>query len=762
MDSIKESNDIKELGFGDHICYLYDDFDRYRKFSINYIIKGLLNNEKVLCVIDKYPKDILIEDLSNNNIDVECFIELGQLVIVSNRNVYSRNSGFEPAETMDYWKRELKNIEKESFSGLRTIGEMDFALDGTLDTIGKLMEYELRSNTELLPLYDKALYSCVFNKSKFPDFVLADMVKKHNVVINDGKIIKPNPYFIAPKRQLQIFDEKKCMKKQFSFDINKSYNQLNSYNNKNNIDINILKYVLKTTGDGVWEWSNSENGIYLNYSFYKMLGYRKKDNLMKYEDFLRLVHSEDSRKFIDIVNRCYMNQTDSFNCEVRLKKKNGEWVWVYIKGVPIRRDPGTGKMIKMVGIFDNITEYKNTKMELLTILETTADAILVVNNNRKVIHFNQKLVDMWKLPEDLLEEKSDKKLVEYVKSLTNSPDDFSLSIQEAIDNNIDRVDILKLIDGRVIERSYKPFLVNGKNKCGVFSFRDITDQKKSKKLEQKVLIKQKELEKVKKYEKLKTEFFSTISHELKTPLNVILGTTQLLDSIQKEAQRNEVEKIDKYIKIMKQNCYRLLRLINNLIDINKLDSGFLKLDLKNYNIVEVIENICLSVVEYVKSKKINIVFDTEVEEKIMALDADKIERVILNLLSNAVKFTGENGEITINIYDKGENIIISVKDTGIGIPQDMLEKIFTRFKQVNSSLSKKSEGSGIGLSLVKSIVKLHGGEIEVRSEFEKGSEFIIKLPVTKIENKLTHQDEIAIASETNVERIHIEFSDIYS
>lgn len=258
---------------------------------------------------------------------------------------------------------------------------------------------------------------------------------------------------------------------------------------------------------------------------------------------------------------------------------------------------------------------------------------------------------------------------------------------------------------------------------------------------------------------IKENFFSSMSHELKTPLNVILATTQLLNSIKKESNHNQ--SVDKYIKIMKQNCYRLLKLINNLIDINKLDSGFLKIEKRNYNLVEVVENITLSIVEYVKSHKLDIVFDTDIEEKIMAFDAEKIERVVLNLLSNAVKFTNENGQILVNIYDKGEKIIISIKDNGIGIPAEMLKEIFKRFKQVDSPITRRPEGSGIGLSLVKSIIELHNGNIRVESEYGKGSEFIIELPVTMVEDKPEIQDEVAVTSETNVERLHIEFSDIY-
>lgn len=211
---------------------------------------------------------------------------------------------------------------------------------------------------------------------------------------------------------------------------------------------------------------------------------------------------------------------------------------------------------------------------------------------------------------------------------------------------------------------------------------------------------------------------------------------------------------------MKQNCYRMLRLVNNLIDLTKIDSGYLKLNLKNQEVISIVEDIILSVAEYIESKNISIQFDTEVEEKYMACDEDIIERVILNLLSNAVKFTPAGGNIWVNVHDRGNHILISVKDSGIGIPHDKQDIVFDRFRQVDKSLARSTEGSGIGLNLVKSLIELHGGEISLKSEAGQGSEFIVKLPVLIVDD-----DEAAITngiSQGKVQRIHIEFSDIYS
>ncbi|EYE89546.1 histidine kinase [Fervidicella metallireducens AeB] len=293
--------------------------------------------------------------------------------------------------------------------------------------------------------------------------------------------------------------------------------------------------------------------------------------------------------------------------------------------------------------------------------------------------------------------------------------------------------------------------------------RDITEKKRMEQLKKYAEERMRILNEAMQYEKIKTEFLANISHELRTPLNVILGALQLLDlNMKSNLIYDKENKLNRYSAIMKQNCYRLLRIVNNLIDITKIDSGFSKLNLKNGNIVGIVEDIALSVADYVENKSIQLIFDTEIEEKIMAFDADKLERIILNLISNAVKFTPAGGMINVNIYDCIDSIKISVKDNGIGIPKDKLEIIFQRFRQVDKSLTRNHEGSGIGLSLVKSFVEMHGGKIEVYSTEGEGSEFIVELPVRLVEEEeetISTNDDIFSA---RIQRISVEFSDIYS
>ncbi len=265
------------------------------------------------------------------------------------------------------------------------------------------------------------------------------------------------------------------------------------------------------------------------------------------------------------------------------------------------------------------------------------------------------------------------------------------------------------------------------------------------------------------YDKNRTKLFTNISHELKTPINVIYGAHQLLD-VQFNSDSPDTEKCKNYNSMIKQNSFRLIRLINNILDISKIDDTVYEIKRENLDIVESVENIVSSVSEFIKEKDLSIVFDTDVEENVIAFDPDKLERIILNLISNAIKFTDRGGTIFVTIDTTPKDVYISVKDTGIGIDEDHQKVIFNRFAQIDASLSRNSEGTGIGLALVKSLMLLHGGDVTLKSSPGNGSDFTLRFPNIRLDfgdssNEKTEYKKKAYKNK--IERIEIEFSDIY-
>lgn len=296
------------------------------------------------------------------------------------------------------------------------------------------------------------------------------------------------------------------------------------------------------------------------------------------------------------------------------------------------------------------------------------------------------------------------------------------------------------------------------------SIQDITERKNTelKIKEQQELIFKAEEEKLEVLERalvMKDEFISLITHELKTPLNVIYSAIQLIEYVYID---KIPEKVRDLIGNIKQNTFRQIRLSDNLLDVTKLNSGYIKLNKKNIDIVFLCKIITESVESYAVKKDIKVSFKSNVQSKIISMDREKFIRIILNLLSNAMKFTEDGGKIDVIVNENIEfNLVqIKIKDTGIGIPKDKQELIFERFGQVNNNLSRLAEGSGIGLSLVKLLVDSIEGTIEVESELGMGSAFIITLPAKKKE--LDNEVETCLEVEGElVAKMKVEFSDIY-
>ncbi|WP_294186946.1 HAMP domain-containing sensor histidine kinase [uncultured Clostridium sp.] len=300
-------------------------------------------------------------------------------------------------------------------------------------------------------------------------------------------------------------------------------------------------------------------------------------------------------------------------------------------------------------------------------------------------------------------------------------------------------------------RDYEVYLINIQGNKKFLVFFDVTE-----------IIKQREeivkIEKKLKEENINDEFYSNISHELRTPINVIYSALQLNDIYLKD---KKLDKINKNNNIIKQNCLRLIRTINNFIDSNKLSEGFLEINLNIYNIVDIIENVILSCDNYMKFKKTNIIYDPQYEEIYLNCDKDYIERILLNILSNSLKYGKENGNIYVEVKIENNKTIIEVLNDADTIPEDKRNEIFEKFTKVNTSFNRLSEGSGLGLYLTKGLVELHGGKISIHEGPLYGNLYRIVLPNNKNlkvkENYLSHDININELQQ----KIDIEFSDIY-
>lgn len=250
------------------------------------------------------------------------------------------------------------------------------------------------------------------------------------------------------------------------------------------------------------------------------------------------------------------------------------------------------------------------------------------------------------------------------------------------------------------------------------------------------------------------DFILNISHDLRSPLSVILGILQCYKN-----DYSDSVKVQEHMDSVKRNCYKILKLINNIIDSTKLQQKHFKINRQNIDIINLIEWNVSAIDKYAKMKNISLVFDTNVEECIVAVDISAFDRIIMNLISNAIKFSKENSCVFINIWKDEKNVTISVRDQGVGIPKNEQKAIFNRFIQSTKNNKSEYSGSGIGLDLVANLVKAHEGSIELESIEGVGSEFKVKIPIIKLEDGC----EIDISKDLNsrVDIFEVEFSDIY-
>ncbi|MDR3594498.1 ATP-binding protein [Clostridium sp.] len=430
-------------------------------------------------------------------------------------------------------------------------------------------------------------------------------------------------------------------------------------------------------------------------------------------------------------------------------------------------------------VIHNITELvQNNKListqkkELEIIFNNMYDGLAVIDKNGNFIKKNKAL--------------NEEIIKNYNVSTFNTIEDIEAGCQKYYNDNDEELDLKELpaymvLKGETVKQrrvvikntigkvhldfnAVPIFDEKGDFQYGIILSHDVTHiiDNNNKIKQQQQLIIEAEHEKLNAFEKtlaMKDEFISLISHEFKTPLNVIYSAIQLIEYI----YINDIpDKVKDLIKNIKQNTFRQLRLVNNLLDITRLNSGRFKLNIRNIDIVSLTRQISQSVKLYSDQKNIKLLFKCSLSSKNIAADDEKLERIILNLLSNAIKFTDEGGTVTVSLDENIETnmIVINVSDTGMGIPIDKQELIFERFGQVDSNLSRRAEGTGIGLSLVKKFVDVLNGNIELESDLGKGSTFRIILPTTQCIDK--DRNEVFLDGNNRlVNALHVEFSDIY-
>ncbi len=446
------------------------------------------------------------------------------------------------------------------------------------------------------------------------------------------------------------------------------------------------------------------NIVYVNKFFEKLTGYQSKEVIGKNPNVLNPGDNNPKmyKKLWETITKGAVWKGIFKNV-----KKNGEIYWEEAVISPVTRD---GKITHYIGIKEDITKRRLTQKrlsQLASFPEQNPNPIIALNLSGKIVYTNNLVKEKFKTLE---KESFDHPILKGVKQITaqmNKENRSFTSREIKVYNEyyhqyiyyLPEHDLIRIFCHDITKIKENVFKANAAKKNAEIANRT------------------------------KSEFLANMSHELRTPLNSIIGFSEVLDD---EIFGHLNKKQHRYVSNVLVSGRHLLDLINDILDLSKVEAGKMELELKSVNLRKIINNSIIMIKEkaFRHNLKLEINLDDKLKEEKFQVDERKIKQILFNLLSNALKFTPDGGKIIVTANMKIGFVQISVRDTGIGIPKSDQNKIFNKFEQIDTSFSKKYKGTGLGLSLTKKLVQLHQGRIWLESEGkDKGSEFFFTLPV---------------------------------
>jgi PAS domain S-box-containing protein len=518
---------------------------------------------------------------------------------------------------------------------------------------------------------------------------------------------------------------------------------------------------------------------YVNPFFTKLTGYTKEEAIGKNPRILQsgLIEDQVYKDLWDTITSGKEWKGNLLN-----KKKNGELFWEAVSISPVFND--NDEITHYVAIKEDVTYKKEAEIKLEksnSLYRTTLDAInegvIAFDLGGRINSYNNRFLKLFDLNDDSIAfYKTNFDLFEFLSSKVMDSDGFFYRMKQIIEsNNEEEAEVLYLKNENVYELSRKPQRLSGSIIGYVWSFRDVTKRNKA---EDKLLWYTKDLEfaklsleeqkfkleetvdelKAAKNEaematKTKSEFLANMSHEIRTPMNAILGFTQLLE------EGNLSQKQRTYLNAITSSGKNLLRLINDILDLSKIEAGKLELSPEVVNIKKVITEIKDIFIVKAEEKEIDLIIDiTDNIHENLYLDEVRLRQILFNLVGNSIKFT-EDGFIRIGIrtqaIDENDSVVdltIEVEDTGIGISEDQQDEIFESFRQQSGQSTRKFGGTGLGLAITKRLVEMMHGEIKLKSMKDEGTVFSIVIKDVEVDNSQSSY-EIIDESKVNVKNV---------
>jgi two-component system cell cycle sensor histidine kinase PleC len=501
---------------------------------------------------------------------------------------------------------------------------------------------------------------------------------------------------------------------------------------------------------GLWDWDLARGRVFWTRSMYEMLGLPQKDELLTFGEVDALVHRDDIDLY-ELAEQLADGTLQSIDHAFRMRHAQGRWLWLRVRCELTRQEGEVGP--HLIGIAVDITEQKNlvertvaADLRLRDAIETIPEAFVLWDAENRLVLCNSNFQELHRLPDEAVVAGTSyetivatgrKPLIRATVAHDSEPRGARTFEAQLEDQRWMHISERRTKDGGYVSvgtditkiKQHEQKLIEGEKRQRAI----IVDLRQSQQaLERQTAeladLAEKYAEEKNRAEEAnaaKSKFLANMSHELRTQLNAIIGFSEIMESGMFGPLG--AEKYIEYSRDIRESGQYLLDVINDILDMSKIEAGGIRLSPETVELDSLLAD-CIRVVSTRASEK-RLIIKAEVEPGIR-LNADRraLKQIALNLLSNAVKFTPDGGAVAVQGRLRGRAVIIGIKDNGIGIPRQALQKLGRPFEQVESQLTKRHQGSGLGLAIAKSLVELHGGTIRIRSRLGRGTLVMVRLP----------------------------------
>ncbi|RJG45875.1 ATP-binding protein [Mesorhizobium sp. DCY119] len=503
---------------------------------------------------------------------------------------------------------------------------------------------------------------------------------------------------------------------------------------------------------GLWDWDMVRGKMYWSRSMYDMLGYEPCDTMLSFGEVDDIIHHEDGDLF-QLANRIVSREIDHIDQVFRMRHADGRWVWMRARAQVI--DPDAPE-IQLIGIAVDVTEQRHlalrseaADMRLRTAIENINESFVLWDAQQRLIMCNSKyqqdngLSDRDVVPgvsRHVLEQRMAAFASERRLPSPNGNRGGATYERQLNDGRWLQVNELRTRDGGIVSvgsditpiKQHQDKLVDSERRL-MATIHDLSVARRAEQERGREMVElnkkyMKETERAEAANRAKSEFLANMSHELRTPLNAIIGFSELMESGLFGPLGSD--RYEEYTKDILSSGKYLLGVINDILDMSKIEAGQFSIDSEEINLCPLISE-TVRVISLQAAQK-SITVETQIADS-LTLFADRraIKQIVINLLSNAVKFTGQGGHISVRARNASGALMITIEDTGCGIPKGALSKLGRPFEQVQNQFSKNHTGSGLGLAISRSLAELHGGALKIRSNEGVGTIVSVRIPMRK-------------------------------